>query len=331
LLAANPAFQGPLNSINFLRALGVRRFDMNQEQKTPSVNTGFDSATDAGKPAMPLKNVLVHLDDRPASAACVEFATALASQHDAHLTGLYVVGAPTLPESVLGLLPRNTLADNRAALLAQGERALQKFLDRAATQNLRADSRLQQGPDFEMPGIVALNARYSDIAILGQPAPETATALDWQVIEQTIFGSGRPVLIVPYIGGHPTVGDRIVVAWDTSRESTRALNDAMPILEKAKRVTVLLVNPRPGGRGHGPEPGADVALHLARHGVKVEVRRTEVRDIAVGEAILSMLADLSADLLVMGAYGHSHLREYLLGGVTRVMLKSMTVPVLMSH
>ena len=124
---------------------------------------------------MPLKNVLVHLNHRPESAARVELATALASRHDAHLTGLCVLGAPTLPDSVLGLLPRSALEDNRAALLAEGESAIRAFLESAAMQGLRADSRLQQVEDFEVPGIVALNARYSDIAILGQPAPETAT------------------------------------------------------------------------------------------------------------------------------------------------------------
>jgi nucleotide-binding universal stress UspA family protein len=280
---------------------------------------------------MSMRNILVHLDDRPESAARVDLATALANRHEAHLTGLCVVGTLTLPESVLGLLPRSALEDNRAALLARGEGIVWKFLERAAAQGLRADGRLQQVEDFEIPGIVALNARYSDIAILGQPSPAAAATRDWQTIEQTIFGSGRPVLIMPHIGGRSTALERIVVAWDTSRESTRALNDAMPFLEKAKRVMVLLVNPRPGLQGHGPEPGADIAMHMVRHGINVEIRRTEVRDITVGEAILSMMADLSADLLVMGAYGHSHLREYLLGGVTRVILKTMTVPVLMSH
>jgi nucleotide-binding universal stress UspA family protein len=280
---------------------------------------------------MSLKHILVHLDRRRPAASRAELALTLARAHDAHLTGLFVVGSPSLPPSILGLLPERTLAEARTALTAEGETALREFLDKARAAGVRADSRLQHAQAPDSPGVVALNARYSDIAILGQPEPETATTFDWDILEQTIFASGRPVVIVPYIGGRPTIGERVVVAWDTSREATRALNDAMPILEKAKAVTVVMANPRPGGLGHGPEPGADIGLYLARHGVKVEIYRSEVRDIAVGEAILSILADRSADLLVMGAYAHSHLREFLLGGVTRVMLRSMTVPVLMSH
>jgi nucleotide-binding universal stress UspA family protein len=122
-----------------------------------------------------------------------------------------------------------------------------------------------------------------------------------------------------------------MIAWDSGREAARAVNDALPVLEQATAVTVLSVNPRPGIDLHGEEPGADIALHLSRHGVKVEVQQTQVEEINVGDTVLSRLADLGCDLLVMGAYGHSRLREVVLGGVTRTLFESMTVPVLMSH
>jgi nucleotide-binding universal stress UspA family protein len=139
------------------------------------------------------------------------------------------------------------------------------------------------------------------------------------------------VLVLPYIGPAASFGERAFVAWDASREAARAVNDALPLLRRAKQVGVLTVNPRPWPFGHGEEPGGDIGLHLARHGVKVEVQRIEAPDIDPGNAILSHLADRSADLLVMGAYGHSRLREFVLGGVTRTILGEMTVPVLMSH
>ena len=146
-----------------------------------------------------------------------------------------------------------------------------------------------------------------------------------------MLSAGRPALVVPDIGAGKTLGRRVMIAWDTGREAARAVNDALPILQQAEAVTVLSVNPRPGIDLHGEEPGADIALHLTRHGVKVEVQRTQVEEINIGDTILSRLADLGSDLLVMGAYGHSRLREVVLGGVTRTLLESMTVPVLMSH
>jgi nucleotide-binding universal stress UspA family protein len=123
----------------------------------------------------------------------------------------------------------------------------------------------------------------------------------------------------------------VVIAWNSAREAARAVHDAMPLLIAAEAVTVLTIDPREGPQGHGELPGADISLHLARHGVKAQVERTVSADLPVGEVLLSRLADLGADLLVMGAYGHSRMRELLLGGATRSLLQSMTVPVLMSH
>ena len=146
-----------------------------------------------------------------------------------------------------------------------------------------------------------------------------------------VLSSGRPTLVVPYIGPTRTLAQSVTVAWDAGREAARAVNDALPFLERAQAVTVMVVNPRPGIGSHGEEPGADIALHLARHGIKVEAQHLEVRDMSVADAILSRAADQSIDLLVMGAYGHSRFREWVLGGATRQIFAQMTVPVLMSH
>jgi nucleotide-binding universal stress UspA family protein len=138
------------------------------------------------------------------------------------------------------------------------------------------------------------------------------------------------VIVVPFIRAAATIGERVLVAWDGGREAARAVNDALPILERAKSVTVLSVNPA-SEDGSRREPGADISLHLARHGVKVEAQRRITTEISAGDAILNEIASKGSDLLVMGAYGHSRLRELVLGGVTRQILGSMTVPVLMSH
>jgi nucleotide-binding universal stress UspA family protein len=187
---------------------------------------------------------------------------------------------------------------------------------------------IAEGPDADP----ALHARYADLAILGQLDPERAeTDLLRPRPEQVALASGRPVLIVPYAGHFDNVGRRVLIAWNATREAARAVSDSMPLLTSAALVTVLTIDPREGPHGHGEIPGADIALHLARHGVKTETERTISAGLPVGEALLSRAADLGADLIVMGAYGHSRVRELLLGGATRSMLRSMTVPVLMSH
>ncbi len=137
--------------------------------------------------------------------------------------------------------------------------------------------------------------------------------------------------MVPYIGARQEMGRNVLVAWNGSREATRAVNDALPILERADKVTVLAVNPGKNGNDHGDIPSADIALHLARHGVKAEASQTVSDELEVGSIILSRISDLGADLVVMGAYGHSRMRELMMGGVTRDLLRHMTVPVLMSH
>jgi nucleotide-binding universal stress UspA family protein len=178
----------------------------------------------------------------------------------------------------------------------------------------------------------ALHARYVDLTILGQLDPDRGDAeLIRPRPEQVTLASGRPILVVPYAGHFATVGRRVLIGWNATREATRAVNDAMPLLIEADVVTVLTIDAREGPDGHGELPGADISLHLARHGVKATVERTVSAGISAGDVLLSRAADLGADLLVIGAYGHSRVRELLLGGATRSILQSMTLPVLMSH
>ena len=145
------------------------------------------------------------------------------------------------------------------------------------------------------------------------------------------MASGRPLLMVPFAGDFPVLGQDVLVGWNASAEAARAVNDALPILQRARKVTVLSVNPRRGIRGDGDVPAADIALHLARHGIRAEAAHTVVTDIGEGDALLSYAADIGADLLVTGMYGHSRLREMVFGGVTRSLLAEMTVPVFMAH
>ena len=147
--------------------------------------------------------------------------------------------------------------------------------------------------------------------------------------ERLVLAAGRPVLILPSAGRFPNIGARILVAWDASREATRAVTDAIPMLRLANTVHVMTVNPKHGEHGH--VAGADIGFYLARHGVRVEIKTDHGAEIDVGNELLSRAADLDVDLIVMGGYGHSRLKEWVLGGATRTILESMTAPILMSH
>ncbi|WP_254453648.1 universal stress protein [Siccirubricoccus sp. G192] len=193
--------------------------------------------------------------------------------------------------------------------------------------------RLVEGMTAEQ---VTLHARCADLLVVGQEDPDGGPPFAGPVLERALFSSGRPVLVVPHAGRFETVGRRVLLGWNASREAARAANDALPLMADAEVVTVLAVNFRRDQDGYGDaaesaEPGSDIALHFARHGLKAEVQHAVAPGLDAGDMLLNQAADLSADLLVVGAYGHSRFREMVLGGVTRTLLRQMTVPVLMSH
>lgn len=276
---------------------------------------------------MPLKDILVHLDDSPRSAVRLGVAVALAHRHGAHLTGLHVmdVGFPigVVPDAS-GAGMASLYEELRAAGVETAGRLEQSFRDRMAREGIAGEWRLVEG---SVPEQVALHARYADLLVIGQEEPEGTPG----VVEEAIFASGRPVLVIPYAGDFAEVGRRVLIGWNASREAARAVHDALPLLAMASEVTVLAVNPQRGLAGEGDQPAADLARHLARHGVKASHRQMVAPEVSDGEALLNALADTGADLLVAGAYGHSRIRELVMGGVTRTLLESMTVPVLLSH
>ena len=203
------------------------------------------------------------------------------------------------------------------------------FDDEIARRTLSTEWRSATGFPID---VAAVQARYVDLIVLGQLDPEdTRATVTSPRPEDIALSAGRPVLIIPYVGHFEVIGRRILVAWDASREATRAVNDAMPLLASAAGVTVLTIDPPIGRTEHGDIPGADTALHLARHGVSASVEKTVAGSVGIGDVLLSRASDLGADLLVTGAYGHSRVRELVLGGATRTVLNSMTLPVLMSH
>jgi nucleotide-binding universal stress UspA family protein len=277
---------------------------------------------------MSLKDVLVHVGTDAACPSRVEVAARLAAWHDAHLTGLHVMAFPPIPGYIAAELPRQVHEIQARHLREHAEQARHLF-DSAvrAAGAPRVEWRVEEGDILET---ARRHGRYFDLVVVGQGIdvddPTGALAV---LPEELALSIGRPVLVIPRYGTFAALGDRVLVGWNASREAARAVNDALPLLQRAQQVTVLSVDP-----GDHPDqrlPGADITLHLARHGVNAVADQTRGADISVGDVILSRAADVGADLIVCGAYGHSRLREMVLGGATRHQLQHMTVPVLMSH
>lgn len=278
---------------------------------------------------MALKDLLLYVDNGKANAARIDAAIRLATAHDAHLTGLYVTPSVTaIPAFYEAQIPAEVIESQKRADQARAREAEQAFKTAVDRAGISSEWRSVEG---DVTPILSLHARYMDLLVMGQADASDPLSLSEGDMEEVVLDAGRPVMVIPYIGAPDPIGRHIMVAWNASRESMRAIHDAMPLLEKAQTVNVLSINPPGGAAGDGDMPGADISLHLARHGIKVEASFTEAHDISVGDTLLSRAADKQVDLIVMGAYGHSRYRELILGGATRHLLQSMTVPVLMSH
>jgi nucleotide-binding universal stress UspA family protein len=274
---------------------------------------------------MSYKTILVHVDDQPRRAERLNLAFEIAGRFDAHLVALFALDAARIPSYALaeaGPVVREIEARRRgeAARAAEAE-----FRRAERPGSVAPEWRVSSQDAF---AAVRLSARYADLVILGQPEPEQMAARAFA--EEVLLSAGRPVLFVPYAGRFRDVGKRALIAWNASREAARAVSDALPLLAQAQSVEIVAFCPENEG-DHGDIAGADIALFLARHGVKAAAARQCAPDIDVGSQILSRVADSNADFLVMGGYGHSRLRELALGGATRTVLDSMTVPVLMAH
>jgi nucleotide-binding universal stress UspA family protein len=277
---------------------------------------------------MKLCDILVHLDASPRARIRLDLAVALARQHRAHLTALHVIDV-ALPVMAMGdgggAVIAELMEQMRQTALKAGAQLQAAFQEAIRREGIMGEWRQVEGSAAEL---VALHGRYADLLVLGQDDLESDHA---GLLEAVLFDSGRPVLAIPFAGTFPQIGRRVLVGWNASREASRAVHDALPLLAKAESACVFLANPKRGLGAHGEEPGADIARHLARHGLKVEVAKAVADDVADSALLLNHASDMGADLLVMGAYGHSRLREFILGGVTRSLLREMTVPVLLSH
>jgi nucleotide-binding universal stress UspA family protein len=274
------------------------------------------------------KSILVHYDASHAAVQRLEAALQVARMFDARIACLFALDevGPPASEDARRRIFLEMVQQMRHEEMSRARASYDACIRRAGFEAAEWRS-----TDADALATVALHARYADLVVIGQHHADkpggVARGFEWKLPLE----AGRPVLVVPYAYEPKPLGKRVLIAWNASREAARAVSDALPLLERASQVHVVTVNAEASARGHGEEPGADIAQFLSRHGVKVTVSQLVAPDLDAGNALLSRAFDLQADLIVSGAWGHTRLRESVLGGVTRTLLESMTVPVLMSH
>ena len=275
-----------------------------------------------------VKDIIVNLSVTKEGSLVGKYAVSVAAALQAHLTGVAFIYDPVVPISGAGYIPAEVIETQREDNETAAEAAIKSFTAATDQAGISAEPLMTSASLAGAGDRFARMARRFDVAIVGQAQPEISS-MEQIIGETTLFKSGRPVIMVPYIQKAPFKTDNVMICWDGSRTAARAVADAIPVIGNSGRVEIVIVASE---RGKQDEiEGADIGQHLARHGLKVDVHRISGGNIDVGDALLSHAADSGADLMVMGGYGHSRLREFVLGGVTRSIFESMTVPVLLSH
>lgn len=275
-----------------------------------------------------IKDIVVNLALARTHDAATDYAISIAQAFDAHVTGVVFLYDPVISPGFLDGVSTEWMNAQRYEAREIAQSAIDRFEQAAARHNLSFRHRIIEATLGGATDLFGRMARRFDIVVVGQREPEHLSPSD-MFVEAALFESGRPTLLVPYIQKEGLKLDRVLVCWDGGRAAARAMGDAMPFLTRAKAVDIVIVAT---GRAKSDEvPGADIGHHLARHNINVDVKRIVAEDVDVPNTILSYAADVSAELIVMGGYGHSRLREFVLGGATRDILASMTVPILMAH
>jgi len=276
---------------------------------------------------MTYKTILLHLDEQARRSERLAIGVRLAEAFDAQLIGAFASTLPRVPAYALveaGGEVRELDERNRREAASRAEK---DFIDTARRGAVRYEWRPAAEDDGQLEFLH--DTLYADLVVAGQPDPEDGAQRAFA--GEVLLSCGRPLLFVPYAGSFQKLGQRVMVAWNGSRECARAVTDALPFLRRAAGVDVVTFDTGKLRRSFVEPVEGEVAAWLARHGVKVTLSRHRTGDVDVGNQILSRAADFGADLIVMGAYGHSRVRELAFGGATRALLESMTVPVLMSH
>ena len=287
---------------------------------------------------MAMKHLLLELDDSPDADSSRDVAIELARAHEGFVTGLYVhiTRTPRLPYTTATMISAQMSSElNRAARTdVEDQQRIQdetidRFMRAAAAAGVAADHHVELVGEGGTPTPHLVRyGRTADAIVIGRKSDADGDPANLDVVHDVLFGAGVPVIVVPskLMDG---AGRRVLIAWNGSRESARAVKDALPFLEKAERVTVLCVGQTRAGANI--RPGEEVTRYLGYHGIEASLDNIDEGSMTVGDAILMHQGDIGADMLVMGGYGHSRLREFVLGGVTKRILERCPTPVLMSH
>ncbi|MEP4032793.1 universal stress protein [Roseibium polysiphoniae] len=276
---------------------------------------------------MALKDI-VTIVDLSGSQPAAKYAIDLAANNDAHVTGLAVAFEPVVPAFAAAPMPVDYLQAAHEQAVGAAKDAQKSFDELARVAAVKTESRvadvLTGGP---LEGLLQ-HCRTTDLVVIGQENPDALEPMRELLIETVLFESGVPVLIVPYIGVAQSEAKNVVIGWDGSSTATRAIHAALPMLDKAEKITVLVVEKNVN---EDSQPGAEIATYLARHDLDVTIDVITNPQTGIADTLLNYVSDNGNDLVVMGGYGHSRMREFLFGGATREILKAMTVPVLMAH
>lgn len=272
-----------------------------------------------------MKNITLHLADEPRKEAMLGVAVSLALQFGSSLTGVVGVPGLTIPSHAAVRIPAEAIEQFQSDQQAEAKRLTDSFRNACARNEIASQVLSEEASPL---ALLTRVSRSTDLVIIGQTDPDRPSRPEFDILpQQLVLAAACPVCIVPYAGRFATVGRRIMVAWNDSREASRAVRDAMPLLRRAELVKILAVNPSRSW----DIPCADIAAYLAHHGVKAEAAHAFSQGIDTADSLVSSLSDFGADFLVMGAWGHSRFTELMLGGVTRGVLAQMTVPTLLSH
>ncbi|MDH3378758.1 MAG: universal stress protein [Gammaproteobacteria bacterium] len=279
---------------------------------------------------MQYKNVLVYLDQGASNEERVRTAIAMAEKFGAKLTGVVVNALPTASTMLQLSLAQGDKWKEKAR--EEAEAVTQDFSETAAKQNVECDTCIMECMEGRAPVKLSRFARNYDISIMRQANPKRPDAgFISDLSEEVLFASGRPVFFMPYIGAHTIPCRRGLIAWDGSAAATRAVHDALPLLEQMETVELVVVDANDVVHNMNTEPGEGLSAHLTAHGIKNRVARIPSGGLSTSTVILNKVSDSGADILIMGGYGTAKLRELVLGGVTRTLFNCMTVPVVMSH
>jgi len=279
---------------------------------------------------MEFKNILVHLDHSSGCNNRLQTAFELAREFDAGVTGLFVVPDYVVPSYVEAQISVDVITDVTEKALARAAETMATYQKLADDAGISMQGQVMEG---QVIPILREHSKYSDLLLLGQDQPEDPDNASYGLADSLLFEGACACMVVPHSGKLSTPGKRILLTWNASRESARALREAMPLLSRAETVVVLSSEPDDGdsSTASGHPHARELARFLESHGIEAISSGISDPDISASEAIIGQAADMNADLIVMGAYGHTRLREIILGGVTRDLLKQPPVPLLLAH